>query len=372
MKSQIINLLRTNPDWKTEMENLKIKVKEDGELAIFNYDIDANFFNPVVQEARGIIINTVELNVVCWPFRKFANVQENYADTIDWNSCRVEDKIDGSIVKLFYHRDSWHWATNSCIDAHEASISDNNNSIYNNFYDLISHAINYDKIFLEKLDKNFTYIFELVSPYTQIVIPYPQIKLYHIGTRNNITGDEYRINIGIDQPQVYEIHTLDDCLIAAEHLNDGESQIKKEGFVVVDKDWHRVKIKNPWYLLLHHSWNNGNVNKERIIEFLRNKTDSIENTAAAFSRIKTPIKYYYYKMGEFEENVGMIVDYARALYDEYNKDRKAVAIKIKNSKYSSFGFAALGNDTTAQEIINKLSTKQYAKYILDYKREDLF
>ena len=41
-----------------------LKVKIELPLAIFNYGIEADFTNPVVQEARGIIINLDTLDVV--------------------------------------------------------------------------------------------------------------------------------------------------------------------------------------------------------------------------------------------------------------------------------------------------------------------
>lgn len=50
----------------------------------------------------------------------------------------------------------------------------------------------------------------------------------------------------------YPLHSLDDCLAAAEKLNDGLSgTVKKEGFVVVDANWNRVRIRSPDYLVIH-------------------------------------------------------------------------------------------------------------------------
>lgn len=368
MESQIINIIKINPTWKRKIADLKIKIKEDEDLAIFNYDIDADFSDSIVQEARGIIINIKTLEVCCWPFRKFMNVQETCADSIDWNNCQVEDKIDGSICKLWW-RDGigWYWSTNSCIDAFEAPLSAD--GTYTNFGELIESAHNYNDIPFNELDRDLTYIFELTSPHNQIVIRYPYTKLWHIGTRNNKTGEELRINIGIDQPGVYDIHTLDDCLSAANKLNDN-SDIKKEGFVVVDKDWHRVKIKSPQYLALHHSWNNGNVNKEAILQLLIDNKNSIDDIVNVFPRIEVPIKYYYYKLAELKTAIQLFIDYTRSIYEEYNHDRKSVALQIKNLRLASFGFAALGNEYMAEDLIRKTPIKRLTIFIPDYQKKD--
>lgn len=72
--SYICNFIKDHPDnWRELLAENKIKVKDDESLSIFNYDIMADFSDPIVQEARGIIINRETLDVVAWPFRKFGN-----------------------------------------------------------------------------------------------------------------------------------------------------------------------------------------------------------------------------------------------------------------------------------------------------------
>ena len=119
--------------------------------------LNAIFPTPLFRKQGGIIINTETLDVVCWPFRKFANYGESYADPIDWTSARVQEKIDGSITKLWFDHDAdkWRWSTNSMIDAADAHIMDSNVS----FMSLIRRADNYSSIPFDKLDKNKTYIF---------------------------------------------------------------------------------------------------------------------------------------------------------------------------------------------------------------------
>ena len=376
MESQIINYIKSietgeKPFWQNYFDDLKITFKQKNDLAIFNYNIDSNFYNPIVQEARGIIIDTKNWKVVCWPFRKFANVYEPYADSIDWTNCRVEDKIDGSLIKLFFYLGQWNWSTNSCISASEASVSGTNKKT---FLDLIKMAINYHNIPFDTLNKHYTYIFELVSPLNQIVIRYPTTKLYHIGTRSNITGEEVRTYIGIEQPQTYDIHSLKDCMEAANHLNINTDGVKKEGFVVVDKDWNRIKIKSPLYLAFHHTWANGRVNKEKLIKSIitvKKHGETAIDLCNELPRLNVEIKYYDFKLSELERNIQIFIDYVRGLYEEYNHDRKAVAIQIKDNKYKVFGFAAIGNELTANDLLNKITIEKACKFIPDYEKEDI-
>lgn len=114
--SLICRLIGEKPkEWKKILEEKKIRVKEDNGLCIMNYLPGSDFSDPVVQEARGIIIDAANADVVCWPFRKFGNWFETYADEIDWRSAVVQEKIDGSIIKLYFWNGEWKWATDSMI-----------------------------------------------------------------------------------------------------------------------------------------------------------------------------------------------------------------------------------------------------------------
>lgn len=65
--SYIVNYIKDNKiiDLEAAFNQLSIKVKIENNLAIFSYDINADFSDPIVQEARGIIIDINTLEVVC-------------------------------------------------------------------------------------------------------------------------------------------------------------------------------------------------------------------------------------------------------------------------------------------------------------------
>ena len=60
--SVICKFINEHPqDWEQLLDELGIKVKKEGDYAIFNYGITCDFYNPVVQESRGIIIDLEKL-----------------------------------------------------------------------------------------------------------------------------------------------------------------------------------------------------------------------------------------------------------------------------------------------------------------------
>ena len=176
-----------NKDWKEKLSQKPycLKISEEGNLILFKYNqIDSDFNEPIVNESRGIILEKNTWKVVAYAFNKFFNFGEAYADKIDWDSAIVEQKEDGSLIKVFYYNNEWNIATNGTINAYKCNIQSPN---YNSFGELFDVAAKNSGLDYSKLNKDYTYVFELVSEFAQIICPQKETKLFHIGTRNNIT-----------------------------------------------------------------------------------------------------------------------------------------------------------------------------------------
>ena len=66
ISSKICCFINEHHNWRDLLkEEYRINIKEEYPFAIFNYDIGCDFSNPIVQEARGIIINLQTLDIVC-------------------------------------------------------------------------------------------------------------------------------------------------------------------------------------------------------------------------------------------------------------------------------------------------------------------
>ena len=265
--------IHNNPNWRELITRPPycIKVSEKGNLICFKYSqIDSDFSLEIVREARGLILEDKTWNIVCYPFKKFFNYGEAYADEIDWESARIFEKVDGSLIKAYYYNGKWRFGTNSIIDANDAELSA---PPYKTFMGLFNVAANVCGLDYDRLDPHYTYIFELRSPYNKVVVPYEDIRIIHIGTRNNITCEEEEVDIGIEKPKQYMLSSLDDCIAMAATFD-----FTQEGFVVVDKNYNRIKIKSEDYVRVHRLANNGSLTLERAIDLIRmNEIDEFLN-----------------------------------------------------------------------------------------------
>lgn len=256
-------------------EPYNLKISEDGPYVMFKYNqLSSDFNEPIVREARGIIFRKGEWETpVCWAFNKFGNYGESYVPEIDWDTAFVTEKIDGSLIKVWWDNGYWHVSTNGTIDAFKADLGDARMS---NFGDYFIFAIEkyYERFddFFRGLETHRTYMFELVGPYNRVVIPYEETDLYFLGARTNATGEEYycssviagALGLGhFKRPAVYSLSSLDDCIKAAE-LKSWDD----EGFVVCDAQFNRVKIKSPSYVLAHFARNNNVITRKHLIRVI--------------------------------------------------------------------------------------------------------
>lgn len=275
---KVLDFIRQNENWEELLvtEPYFIKASWDGQYVLLKYNqLASDFSNEIVRECRGAIFyiplgGHEWADVVCYPFDKFGNYGESYVPEIDWNSARVLEKVDGSLIKLWYHKNEWHVSTNGCIDARKALTSVEGVS----FYDVFNRALikhGNPEIFFATLDVNYTYMFELVSPETRTTIEYPEPALYYLGERFMCTHQEravtthtpYRAQF-LKFPKVYNLNSLADCLEVVNQMGADE-----EGFVVCDKYFNRIKVKSPEYLIASKIRNNNVITTKRVVEAMR-------------------------------------------------------------------------------------------------------
>lgn len=281
----------THKCWELKLSDspygLKIK-RQDG-FVMFNYSqLESDFNNEIVREARGIIFREGEWEVpVCHAFDKFGNYGEEYVPKIDWDSIVVSEKIDGSIMKLWHYNGTWHVSTNGNIYAHDAPVDDIRKDNFQQVFweGLVKHlpddgSSDLVRIgsWLAELDTAHTYIFELVSPHNRVVIPYEETDVYFLGARNTISNREFgcdektakRFHMEMfPRPKLYPLFTYDEIAQAASELPWNE-----EGYVCYDENFNRCKIKSPKYVIAHYSRNNNVITRKHLIEtILRGEAD---------------------------------------------------------------------------------------------------
>lgn len=263
-----------------------IEVKIDSmygmDLVSFKYSqFDSDFGQPFVKLCRGLVLDVNTFDAVSFPFVKFHNAAEQYADKINWKDCYVEEKVDGSLCKIVkLHDGSLLVSTNGTIDAAKAPVAEQLGCKAKNFKELIEEGLRHYSLDFEKLvgmlnfDK--TYMFELTSPFNRVVVQWHETKLTFLGCRDNVTFQEesyvgHPLSKVFDTPRVFPLHSLEECIAAAKELGKDE-----EGYVVCDKDFNRVKVKSPLYVSLHTLAGNYVLSYERALDIVRsNEVDEV-------------------------------------------------------------------------------------------------
>lgn len=355
---KIQNILKAHPqDWKDFLSNkpYNLNIKEDENLVIFNYNmIKSTLSNKAVQESRGLILEKDTWDIVCHPFNKFFNYGESNAHVINWKKAIVLEKIDGSFIKVYNYKDEWKVATNGTINAFKAPVQ---NDLYNGTYgDLFLEAINKLDFFnfqdfTNSLDKGVVYFFELVSPYTRVVIPYSETEVFLLGARDKITDKEFFPEMfEFKVPKKYNISSIEGCIKAAEKL-----PYDKEGYVVFDGK-HRLKIKSPAYLVEHHLKNNGALTKKRIIDLIKfGKDDDFIGKFPEFAndinKVKESYKNFLFAMETKFEEIKNITYY----------DRKSFAMQVIETPFPAFFFQWYdGKVKDVEEYLNNMDSEKLA------------
>lgn len=215
-----------------------------------------DFTHLMCRECRGVILDSQTHQIVAAGFTKFFNYGEELADDIDWSTARVQEKLDGSLVKVYFWNGQWRVASNNCADARDATLCMIDNRPFT-VYDMFCEAkpdFPYDL-----LNRQYCYMFEVMHPKGGSVVRHTEPRLVHLGTRDMSTMQEVEAVVnGIDRPRQYEIRDLDQAIRESNQLDaetrldeNGREYILHEGFVVVDGHYRRIKIKSKQYLNHH-------------------------------------------------------------------------------------------------------------------------
>ena len=262
---KVKQLIADNPQgWLEHLVNeFKIDVVRDGDLVSLKYNqIESPMHEPIVQECRGMVVHVPSGKILAHPYNKFWNYGETLADPIDWSTARVLEKLDGSLMLLYWSdsgwiasgsdRAGWNVASSGTPRA-SGSFGDADitfREAFWNTFDSLGMAAPGDRL------SDITFMFELCDQPNRIVVKHDKPRLVLHGARDLSTGRE--LDRGElkqiaeahnwDYVRSYAITSIEECLAAAEALDP----IQTEGFVVVDAEFHRVKIKSPRYVILHH------------------------------------------------------------------------------------------------------------------------
>lgn len=322
--------------------------------------IQSDFSNLLVKEARGSIFREDEGKwvCVCWAMNKFHNYGEKYSDInlIDWSTARILQKVDGSLYKLWYDKNKWHVSTNGTIDAAKAACGDQT------FLDLFNSAIENIEWNWDELNKNYCYYFELTSPFNHIVVHYSGIHLWYLGCRNMVTGKEENLPLpfaGLYYPQQFKYYSLAECVAAAKEMG-----VDEEGYVVVDDEFHRIKIKGNEYLRLHKMRGNGPLTAQRVIEMWQKETlDDFIAYYPEFQKFITSVTKIITRLIQLSDMAYMMIS---QFEDIQSRADFAQCAKRYSKILQGFLFARLDNKCkSANEYYRSFRARNLANYVND-------
>lgn len=259
---------------------------KSGHKFSLNYDqIEAKEADPLAQECRGLILSLDDgrpvfgikmpggkLNrdgiipgttkILAYPMKRFFNYGQGSAAEINWNDkgLTVLEKLDGTLC-IVYHdpfTNQWCVATRSVPEADLLM----DNGIFT-FRTLFEKALQDTtgvpfSDFVNKLDQETTYCFELTTPYNRIVVYYPNNGITLLAARSVlyqadqwgekcVSLNELDISTveayGVPKVQAHTYTSVNELLDWVSSLNPMEH----EGVVVKQGD-NRIKVKNAAYV----------------------------------------------------------------------------------------------------------------------------
>ena len=274
---QVQKLLRDDAGALDQIRALGIKIRAHGKypnLVQFTYSqINSAPFkdHPIVKECRGLILDRDNnWNIVAFPFTRFFNWGEPGAADINWTSARIQEKLDGSLIIVYWYAGAWHAATKGTPDG-VATTWDGSTTYASYFWQAVDRS---PYRIREALVPGWTYCFEVTGEATRVVTQ----QVGNPGTATVLAirdqaGDEQDVTVWANSLPVvrhFDFGTAAAVNIAAAELDP----IEQEGFVVVDANFQRVKIKSPRYVALHY--NKFTLTRRGIIDLIRKgETDEV-------------------------------------------------------------------------------------------------
>jgi len=359
MQLKITNFIKENPNWEDILADTPyfVKTKRDGDFVLLKYDqIRSDMNIPIVRECRGIILDEAGgFLPVCVPFFKFGNIGESYVPDIDWATACIQEKLDGSLIKLWHYKDLWHVSSNGEIDARNAHISsallDNARNI--DLYTLFTEALDKTGMNFDDLDMGFTYMFELTSPHNRIVVRYEETTVRHIGTRDNTTLLECEMDIGVTKPWKYSFNTMEACIESAKQLG-----YNYEGYVVVDQFFNRVKVKSPLYVALNHI-SQGMTTHGNIVEII--KKNEQDEFLVYFPEFREVFEDVLTRIDLFSERQTAVLGEIQTMEFE---SRKSLAEVVTKTEYPACLFSLIdGKEANARQWLLSRPTVKLLGYI---------
>ena len=204
------------------------------QLYVYNYTERCKAeqaWNEVTMWCRGLVANR-NGDIVARPLKKFFEFSQLYPECRPKGErFKITEKIDGFLGIMYWIDDLPYISTRDSFYSYPA---------------VRGTAILYNKYRHEfgRLDKKYSYLFEIVFPNDYLILNYGKIEdLFLIDIIDNQTGESVLTR---HDALAFPIIPYRSANFSLQHYLSMDEQ-NKEGFVVIFEDGCRIKIKFPWF-----------------------------------------------------------------------------------------------------------------------------
>jgi len=257
MELKIVTYIKKHGLEKT-LEDFKLKSRDYENKVLIKYDQLASLMGePIVQEARGLILEKGTWKVMSLPFKKFFNSAEGHAAKIDWDTALILEKMDGTMIQVYFdwNKGKWFAGTTGTAEG-EGMVNNKDGTTFNDlFWKTVKDK--YPEFKMDMLYPDHVYVFELTTPYNIVVKPHGESSVTMLTVRNRTDLKEVSYEklgeisnfIGLPRVKVFDLNrgNVGALIRTLEGMPWTE-----EGYVIVDADFNRQKVKNPAYVAVHH------------------------------------------------------------------------------------------------------------------------
>ena len=322
-----------------------ILVNEDQGLYCLKYSHIAHKSHWVSRACRGTILDKDhqgQWRLVAAGFERFYNLGEvpDLQDQFNWDSFRVEEKWDGSLIILFYYLPEGKWVTATSGSPRGKGFvgkSDWGGS----FSDLYWECFNRNDLNVGDLDKSKIYVQELITPHNRVVVDYHEQWLIRTLTvRDAVTFSELS-----NKENSCTKGLLPNLLSTL----DNTSGLESEGFILVDDSGNRIKMKAPNYVQLHRANSNGQPDLGQLW-----RTGELEEFLIYFPQFTKDAEVMVSKLNQDLDTIEQIIA-------DFNGDYPSFAKKW--CKHRLFGCAinSLRKGLSPREALSSISAKRFKK-----------
>lgn len=354
---EVLKFINQNRNWEEKLSSspYNLIIKRKGQYILLKYDqLNSDMSNNIVQECRGLIIKPdlfaltsnppiQQYQIVSMRFSKFFNYGQEEAAKLEF-PCEASEKIDGSLIGVWHDNETgWHVSTSGNIDAEDAPINVGSINNYRELFDLAWGDLDFNI-----LNPECTYMFELVSPYTRLIVPYKETKLYLLAIRNNITLEEFQRNSipviakllfgdKITAPKSFFCNSIEEIQKAVEELTEDSENF--EGFVLCDKYFNRIKLKSSTYTNLFFIKGEGIFSDKKILQIILDEQD--DDILGHFPE-------YTEDFNRIRRGFSLFIEHLKKILKEgennYHCERKEFAQWAKQYPYSDILFKAYSSN----------------------------